>query len=312
MKASIIFLLFVVGIGISGFGILSNDIFLSLQKLIAFGTIAEFNNWECHCEDPMNPGTFGMTFCDFNQASAGYIGAVADATCNFEALNAQNMANLETTESEGSEPIRGTSGNLYSEYGSDLPENYWYGEGCSPEFWEANPSAWPQGSDPASLFNDAFLTTLSIHRILVTTEQEITDDNLLPVRGRVSSDGVAVGTATLAREDSAENTEDYVDMVSLNAVGESGSDDFPTLTKILDAPEISLYGAVDDGGLNEVTRQSVAALLNARHPDIFYHYTEQQVIDYAKWAIETSYFYPVIRDFTLYNSLHEVTICPSP
>lgn len=285
------------GLGISGVGILSNDIALNIQGFGTLDTITDFTSFNCECEDPMNPGEFDMDNCDLEPASPGFIGDLAAMVCSWETH--------------------------VSEYGGNLPPNYWDGEGCDAEFWEKNRNEWPAGYNEDSLFNDLFSTNLAIYRVVVSPEQEITDESLAPVRGRVSSDEASVGTATFARESSPEdsettntnqtdgrtttNTEDLVDGAVLNAARVSLGDIYPTFAQMLMTPEIQHY----DGGLNELTRHAVAALLNAAHSDVYYKYDEQEIIDKTQWAINMDWYMPTIDDFKYHNSLDERTICPA-
>ena len=137
-------MLLFIGVAISSFAVLANDVFLDIQELGSLDGIATFNSFDCLCEQDPNdvlPGeepTFSMDNCDLNPASPGYIGDAAKAICELDPA-ALNLASLETSESETSESeIRGTSGNLNSEYSSALSANYWEGEGCTSEFWKEN------------------------------------------------------------------------------------------------------------------------------------------------------------------------------
>jgi len=279
-----------------------------------------------------------MEFCDFDDQSPGYIGAVAEATCNIETLDDLMLATLESGEtSNGGSESRGISGNTNALYGSALTGDEYLGEGCSAEFWDVNrynpiDYAWPEGTDPEEAYNVLFGTDLSIHRVVVTTEAEPTEETLVPLRGRVSSDGVSIGTATLRGETSTEETqtiETTVDLVvprsasnsvdafgwaALNTIEETGGTiegtgitESPSLSHMLTIPDIEH----EIGSLNELVSVSVAALLNARHPDIHYYYTEDQVIDITHQAIEDQMFGPLSNELQVYNGRGEINFCPS-
>lgn len=296
-------MLIAVGVAISSFGILANDIMLNVQQLGAFAGITEFNNFDCLCEqDPSDvlPGeepTFSMDNCDLDEflpsppnppmtPNPGFIGSLGAMVCSWETH--------------------------VSEYGAALTDKYWEGEGCDAQFWEANqfsadPFAWPSGSDPNSLYNDIFSTNLTIQRVLVTSGQVITEEELLPMRGRVTSAGVLVGSATFAREPSSQ-TQDFVDMVALNAVNITDGDSNPTLIKMLTLPDI--VSDDDDFKINELVRHSTAALLNARHLYVNYYLDEVTIIALTQKAIEDVNYGSQIEGFKYYNGLHENTICP--
>lgn len=319
MKSSILFILVAIGLGISGFGLLANEVGLNLQEFGAIPTISEFNSFNCECEnvnfeqanfDPNDPDTFpfGMQFCDLDKfldpptnlvPNPGYIGDVAAMTCSWETHQSQ--------------------------YGTALYDNYWIGEACDAEFWESNmysldDYAWPDEYAPAKFYNDVFLTDLSLFRVLVSDEEDITAEPIAPTRGRVSSDGITVGTATFAREPTTEDsgtTEDgssrsttdsdeYVEKVVQNAV--SPSNESPALATLMQLPDIE---GDYNNSLNDLTRESIAALLNAAHPKIDYPYDESEVISMTKDAVETGIYQNALLNFKFYNNqLNENSLCP--
>ena len=62
MKKIILFLV-IAAFGALGVGILSNDVIVSPQEIGQYRGTDDLNNFECSCEDPENPGTFGPQFC---------------------------------------------------------------------------------------------------------------------------------------------------------------------------------------------------------------------------------------------------------
>lgn len=366
MKGSVIFLLITIVIGITGVGILTNDVFLIVQKISTFAGIPTFNTFMCLCEQPevlFAPGQtepeFGMEFCDFeeflasppnppNTPNPGYIGAVGDATCNIETLNGLNLAAVQFEEFLLlASASLDTSGNINSKYGSALIGYEYLGEGCSAEFWDANrynpiDYVWPDGTDPEDTYNTLFGTDLTIHRVVVTTEQEPTDETLVPLRGRVSSDGVSIGTATLRDGSSSEDTQstdssedrqtieisaelvvprsasnsvEAVGWTTLNSIEDSGGS--IQGTGIIQSPSLSNMLTIPDiehriGSLNALATESVTALLNARHPGIHYFYTEQQVIDLTQRYIDEQNYGPLTEELQVYNGRGEINFCPNP
>jgi hypothetical protein len=79
----------------------------------------------------------------------------------------------------------------------------------------------------------------------------------------------------------------------------SGKD--PTLLESLNS---------EGDGINKLARQSVAALLNAAHPDIDYPLTIMEVISLTQSAIAQQN-YEIAEKFSVYNNLGEDTLCKS-
>jgi len=348
LKSSSFFLILAIVLGVSGFGILANDIAVTPQEYGTRDSITEFDTFSCECRNPTpGPGDplFGMEFCDFDPGSPGYIGTIADMTCNTETLAAANAALMQSREpSTSGSGSRGISGNFYSNYGSALTENYWDGEGCDVEFWKANQFSindytWPVGYDPQSLYDEVFLWDIAISRIIVTAHEEISEDPTLEFnfRGRVDSDEASVGTATFARESTTQESEttetneesertttvvgeftlalDGSSDPSGESIEEINRENNPTLTQIISLPNIqsdpdTSYGSINVGGINELARQSVAAMLNAAHPTIYYRYSVDEVIRITQTSIMTGQYYFGIDEFSYYNSLHESSVCP--
>ncbi len=313
---------------------MTNDVLMNLQELIALAGILQFNSFMCLCEQPealFAPGQtepeFGMEFCDFdelldsppnppNTPNPGYIGAVGDATCNIETLEELGLNTLGISDPDNPDSEnRGISGNINSLYGAALSGDEWMGEGCDVGFWDVNRYSpdnyqWPQGTDPEDSYNEIFSTNFTIYRIVVTTEEDLTDEEVTLQRGRVSSDGVSIGTATFQRESTTSDTEDFVDVVSLNSISDPEEyNTNPTLAEVLLLPKTK--GSIDKGSVNRMTSESVAALLNARNPGIDYFYTEQTVIVAVQMAlIDDSFISATDQHFTVFNGMHEINLCP--
>jgi len=305
----------VVGVVVlAGAGMLTTDMELNPQELVAFSTVTELDSFDCACEnpDPNASPKFGMQFCDLDEESEGFIGANGAMLCAWE-----------------------TSVGLY---GAALADNYWDGEGCEVEFWTTHDDpalpaeyAWPASYTPDSKYNDEFVTTLFLARILVSDEEQIDDETIAPLRGRVTSDGVSVGTATLAREPTTQEGEtsegtsegtgritsgsdEIIEVVSLdfirdpvNSTARVPVDDSPSLGTMLKTPNI--YA----GGSNWLARESTAALLNAADPRVNYHFDESEVISITQSAFETETLgddYVAIVLFRYFNNLNEGSVCP--
>jgi len=304
----------VVGVVVlAGAGMLTTDMKLNPQEFVAFPSVTNFDSFDCACANPDPNGSpeFGMDFCDFDEflpngdPNPGFIGANALMLCTWE-----------------------TSQLLY---GSALPANYWDGEGCAVEFWTTHDDpglpaeyAWPASYTPDSKYNDEFLTTLNLARIIVSGDEVIDDETTAPLRGRVTSDGVSVGTATLARQPTTQDSdgtdrmtsgsEEIIEVVSLDAIRNSTNstgripvDTSPTLSTMLSVPNV-LH---ETFGINALARESTAALLNAGHPDINYFYTEEEIISITQDAIDMEHYDRALRNFIYLNRLNEGTVCPN-
>ncbi|MCZ6582662.1 MAG: hypothetical protein O6761_05775 [Thaumarchaeota archaeon] len=313
MNIAPVFFVVVGVVVLAGAGMLTTDMELNPQEFVAFPSVTNFDSFDCACANPDPNGSpeFGMEFCDFEEflpngdPNPGFIGANALMLCTWE-----------------------TSQLLY---GNALPANYWDGEGCNVDFWTTHddPSlpaeyAWPASYTPDSKYNDEFVTTLYLARILVSDEELIDDENIAPLRGRVTSDGVSVGTATLARQPTTQESEgteritsgsdEIIEVVSLNFIRNSTNstarvpvDNSPSLGTMLSTPNIQ------EGITNWLAKESTAALLNAAHPSVNYHFDESQVISITQSAYESETNgddAAAIVLFRYFNNLNEGTVCP--
>ncbi|WP_017753912.1 hypothetical protein [Calidifontibacillus oryziterrae] len=88
--------------------------------------------------------------------------------------------------------------------------------------------------------------------------------------------------------------------------GFAPNDDFDTVFG-RDAfdPNITLLQALElgGGGLNNLARQAVAALLSAAHPDVAYPLTVAQVISMFQAAFDSGVFEPTALQFDEFNNL---------
>jgi len=114
-------------IGISGFGVLANEVSLDVQKLGVFPSIDTFliGGFDCFCD-----GAPGGN-CDLGDFDYDNTNAHADMICKWE-------AHL---------------------LGYDRPTPVYYGEGCSANFWSTNNEKWPEGYEPDYKYSKIFSTT---------------------------------------------------------------------------------------------------------------------------------------------------------
>ncbi len=307
MNIAPVFFVVVGVVVLAGAGMLTTDMKLNPQEFVAFPSVEEFDSFDCACEnpDPNASPRFGMQFCDLDEESEGFIGANGAMLCAWE-----------------------TSLGVY---GSALADNYWDGEGCDAEFWTTHDDpglpaeyAWPASYTPDSKYNDEFVTTLYLARILVSDEEQVDDETTAPLRGRVTSDGVSVGTATLARQPTTQESEgteritsesdEIIEVVSLDFIRDPDNstarvpvDNSPSLGTMLSTPNIQ------EGITNWLAKESTAALLNAAHPSVNYHFDESQVISITQSAYESETNGDdavAIVLFRYFNNLNEGSVCP--
>ena len=307
MNIAPVFFVVVGVVVLAGAGMLTTDMKLNPQEFVAFPSVTNFDSFDCACANPDPNGSpqFGMQFCDLDEESEGFIGANGAMLCAWE-----------------------TSVGVY---GAALADNYWDGEGCDAEFWTTHDDpglpaeyAWPASYTPDSKYNDEFVTTLYLARIVVSGEEVIDDETTAPLRGRVTSDGVSVGTATLAREPTTQESEgteritsesdEIIEVVSLDFIRNSTNstarvpvDNSPSLGTMLSTPNIQ------EGITNWLAKESTAALLNAAHPSVNYHFDESQVISITQSAYESETNgddAAAIVLFRYFNNLNEGSVCP--
>jgi len=323
--------------GLSSIAILTNVTGLDVQKLGVFPTVEQFATFTCECKnlnfdqalfDPNDPSTheFGMQFCDLEEflpsppnppmtPNPGYIGDQAAMLCAWETH----------------------AGN----YGGAIYENYYLGEGCEDSYWStqvsdsSNEYSWPRGYGPDSRYNAIFNTNIAISRLVVTGEEGFTNETSSSIRGRQSSEGLTIGTATLTRESSTQNETqtdntindeggrtttdvDGLDTVVLavrtenqtrldDLIADSNFETDPTLARMLQVPDIE----DPTGGLNELARESASALLNVANPEIKFYYNEEIVVWLTENAADNPHFrLQGIDLLKKYNNLGEWANCP--
>ena len=167
-----------------------------------------------------------------------------------------------------------------------------YGEGCGVGYWKNHvthilkrlPSGstewveeldWPTGYNSNYLYNDIFQTNLA-----------------LPV-GPSDGDDIVKGRHDVATE----NQNDRQQQSRYSTKGEVST---PSLEEALNAR---------GGGVNLLARETVAAMLNAAHEDIDYHYDIPEIMDMTQEAISSGDYTYATIEFKQYNSAGADGIC---
>jgi len=181
--------------------------------------------------------------------------------------------------------------NTSVEYGTFVTT---YQEGCNAGFWidhmrmseqRLNPDpegaflnlAWPSGYDPDNSFNDMFQTNFA----LVVGDTNTTEE--------------ATGRHDVATEDEASRT-------TTSRYSQGGLISDPTLEDALNAR---------GGGINQLARESVAAMLNAAHSTVDYHYSVPEIMQITQKAIVDEDYTTATILLKTYNEANPSSICPN-
>lgn len=264
---------------VSGVGVLSwNNFVVDLQPFQIFNSFAEFDDPICTCEDDE-----GGTFTQLN--------------CNaFDNMPFGDPNDLCTG-------ISGITG-----YGS--PGEIISAQGCGVDFWKNGPLAvpseldsdyimWPEGYSPDYYFNDIFHTTISSQPQsffkVVDVEAAENEDSL----NTSEEDEVQDTDAILLDQSEDEIVEEEVEAESISEqeiIQDDETDRGPTLLEALNAR---------GGDMSNLLRHSVAALLNAAHPEINYQYSVVQVLELTQISIINEDYQTTVDLFEQYNENSE-------
>ena len=258
---------------VSGVGVLSwNNFVVDLQPFQIFNSFAEFDNPQCACAN--TEGEFSQANCN------GFDGAPysdPNDTC--------------------------TSVSSITEYGS--PGKILSAQGCGVGFWknsqfresfdlDSSNIVWPEGYNPDYYFNDIFQTTIGQPQGFVKVDEAGLSENEDSVN--TSEEDEMQDTDVVLRDQSEDEiVEEEVEAESISEqeiIQNDESDRGPTLLEALNAR---------GGDMNSLLRHSVAALLNAAHPEINYPYSVVQVLELTQISIINENYQDTIDKFEQYN-----------
>ena len=281
---------------ISGVAVLSNNVFtIDLQSYMIFNSFDEFTDPICSCQgidgeySPENCQGFSNGFSDPNMlctavAVPGEYGSSKDVVsaqgCGVGFWKNHLVSNLAVTESESS-------------------------------------SVWPEGYQPEFYFNDMFLTTINMPQIEPDVEiskiaknendkdddvkgedeilREESEDEEKIAKSQNDKDDDVKGEDEILREESNDESENE------DIIKDETADKGPTLLDALNA---------EGGDMNNLLRHSVAAMLNAAHPDIKYPYSVIQVIELTQISIINEDYQNTIDMFEKFNEeLQKPSMC---
>jgi len=305
LKTLLIVLIVGAVIGLSGFGVLANDVVLDVQKLGVFPSI-----------DTFVVGGFGCV-----SAGGGPIMYFNDTDIE------------EGTIQDTSHPFYNPHAKMICEWESHLlgynppPPPVYYGEGCSADFWSTHKDKWPQGYEPDNKYNEFFQTTYYLSApwnegssSVTTVEGDYDDDDDGGNGGDDDDDGGNGGDNDDDGGNGGDNDDnggdddddggnggDNDDEGDSGDEGDYGDSDHtygPTLQEALEIQGV---------GYDSLIRESVAALLNAASDDVEYRYSAYEVITMTQKALLSGDYIDTQNDFVNYNNNQPGSpLCPSP
>jgi hypothetical protein len=282
---------------ISGVGVLSSNMFsIDLQPYMIFNSFDEFTDPICTCQ-----------------------GLDEEGHPEYTQENCEGFSNGFSDPNQLCTAVAGLD-----EYGKPSP--ILSAQGCGVGFWKnnldsnidsniagiesENTAVWPAGYQPDYYFNDMFQTTISQPQndpeVDITKpakedknkaekdDAEGNDDVLRVESENEEDDKVAKEDKNKAEKDDAEGNDDVLRVESENEEGvkDNVEDKGPTLEEALNAR---------GGDMNTLLRQSVAAMLNAAHPEINYPYSVVQIIELTQISIINEDYQKTIEMFERYN-----------
>ena len=293
-------------VALTGVGLLGNMIFLQIQNVGIFATLDELPGSICSCADAN--GEFSPLNCE------QFLGDFSDSPeqkCEAIAPGAYGNPPLAT-------------------------------QGCSVGFWMSHadtakyPSAWSTGYSPDYYFNEMFQVNMKlpdeVDNVIAKNDQK--ENNGEKVKDETGRDGTSIETVEESLETVEEEVEDstVTDEVEIDEAGRVIISEPETVEEevedstVTDEVEIdeagrviisepkkgpSLLGALHLKGsqLNGLVRESVAAMLNAAHPEIDYTYSVAEIISMTQIALANEEYDDTITMLKEANGRGNTPIC---
>jgi len=345
LNFKIILIAVIAGIGVTSYGVLTNDLALDIQKfdLVVLppmdGTTiegaTEFSEVQCACRDPDNPnGLFAPGFCDITWIvdPAGDDGIKG---------NDDDVPGVPTPNSLG------TNGNMLCTweaastlYGGLLD----YDEGCSANYWlkssdpKSTDYSWPSGYSPDLMYEDIFQITLvkddskdtkieKLKEIIAKYKAKI---NELKAEGKIKSqtgnslnwllDAIPLndGGDSTAATKKIQSFYDRMDLFEKRGILhqldkkyileiQEESDDTETQKfTLLDALSNNVLSPPD----KQIAKQSVAAILNTAHFQVNYHYSVPEIMLMTQNGIINDNQIKTANEFKKHNLAGASPLCP--
>ena len=345
MNFKIILIVIIAGIGVSTYGVLSNDMILDIQKfeLVVLppmdGTTiegtTEFLGVQCSCLDPNPPNVeFGPQFCDVTwitdpNGPDGIKGTDDDVlgipTPNSLGRNGNMLCTWEAASTV---------------YGGLLD----YDEGCSANYWlksgdpKSTDYSWPSGYSPDLMYEDIFQISLvkddskdtkieKLKEKIAKYEAKIKE---LQEQGKINRqtsnslhwllDGIPLNDDgdTVIASDKMKKFYDRLDLFVdrgilyhldkkyiLEILEDSDESETQKFT-LLDALSNNVLSPPD----KKITKESVAAILNAAHFQINYHYSVSEIMKMTQDAVNSDNEIKTSNEFKKHNLAGASPLCP--
>ena len=283
-----IIILAVAFVALTGVGLLGNMIFLQIQNVGIFATLDELPGSICKCAN--SDGTeFTSAECEQFMEGSDYTDS-PEKICQGLALNGFATIGMAI-------------------YGDPPLET----QGCNADFWQSGvddaglSSVWPPGYSPNYYFNEMFQVTMKlpdeVDNVIAKNDQK--ENNGEKVKDETGRDSTSIETVEESLETVEEEVEDstVTDEVEIDEAGRV----------IISEPKkgLSLLGALHLKGsqLNGLVRESVAAMLNAAHPEIDYTYSVAEIISMTQIALANEEYDDTITMLKEANGRGNTPIC---
>ncbi|MCZ6582500.1 MAG: hypothetical protein O6761_04935 [Thaumarchaeota archaeon] len=178
------------------------------------------------------------------------------------------------------------------------------GKGCGVDFWAAQTSpgtlsstVWPSGYEPDYYYNDMFHTTLELSTLGLGDNKVKDDDDNVGGNSESTEESEVIDEekikSDLRPQPVAKDAERTI-------TEDDETDQGPNLLQAL-----QLSGE----NLNELIRESVAAILNSAHTEVDYPYSVSEIMSMTQEAIVDEDYNDTIKSFREVNDKNNSPIC---
>jgi len=295
---------------LAGIGVLGTIIVIEVQDLADFATLSELPDSVCSCPD-VN-GVFSPSNCE------DFTGEIKDPNGLCKEIAP------------------------FVDYGSPTLG----GQGCGVGFWAAQTSpgtlsstVWPSGYEPDYYYNDMFHTTLELSTLGLGDNKVKEDDDNVGGNSESTEESEVIDEEKIKRDirpqPVAKDAERTITEDDDNVGGNSESTEE---SEVIDEEKIkrdlrpqpvakdaertiteddetdqgpNLLQALQLSGenLNELVRESVAAILNSAHTEVDYPYSVSEIMSMTQEAIVDEDYNDTIKSFREVNDKNNSPIC---
>ncbi len=343
MNFKLIFLIIAAGVSITGYGVLANEVDLEIQKFelillppmdgIPIQGTSEFSVAQCACLGPN--GVFDPGFCDVSYTTPPNDGPDGLPGTNDDFPGVPDPNSLGAT---GNKLCTWEASD--ADYGGLLD----YDEGCSANYWKkssdlASPDySWPFGYNPDYLYEDIFNIGIvdenkndqKIIKLQEKIEMYKIKINELLEQGKIKTKTAKSLSWFLEAVPLPENDEDsiissskikkfydrldiFVDRKTISQtdrdyileVLEDSDDAGNKKFTLLNAITTNMLNPPDD----KLAKESVAAILNAAHFQVNYHYSVPEIMKMTQDAVENDMQIKTANEFKKHNLAGAISLC---